>query len=172
MSDGGLENISLPSLPPCRNIVVKSRLSTYHFITEVVNITIHIASGLHVGKSVFRLCESSSWTCATRWAFIIFLLSLNFSIITHLIDMHFWPMSGIHSNTQWISIFSISLFFASITFFACYCSDVSKTTFSQSLTSSVSRDNSLHWSTWSQLVQTWFSFSTPGSQFSQWIYFH
>ena len=48
------------------------------------------------------------------------------NIITHLFDMHFWPMSGTHLYTPWISIFSISLFFVSITTFVCTCSDVSK----------------------------------------------
>ena len=139
MSDSGLRNISFSSLSFCRNAEMKSKLSTHLFIIKAVNITICIASLLHFEESIFRLCESSSKPCATRQAFIIFFLFLNFSIITHLADMHFWLMLVTHSYTPWISIFSISLLFASISSFNCSCSDMSKTTCS-SFTSSVTID--------------------------------
>ena len=134
----------------CRNTEMKSRISTGHFIKETVNITRHIAWLLHIGKSVFRLCKSSSWPHATRGAYIIFLLSLDVSIINHLDDIHVWSMSSTHLYTSWISIFSISLFFAS---------DMNETTYSWQLTLSVTWCSSLHWSTWSQLIQMWFLFS-------------
>ena len=80
-------------------------------------------------------------------------------------------MSGTHSYSSWSSIFSISLFFSSITFFACSCLDVSKTTCSWQLTPSVTWFSCLHWSTWYKLIQIGFSFSVSGFIFSQWQYF-
>ena len=56
-------------------------------------------------------------------------------------------------------------------FFSFFCLDVSKTTCSWSLTFSVIWGSSLYWSTWSQLIQSGFLFSTSGSVFSQWLYF-
>ena len=48
---------------------------------------------------------------------------------------------------------------------------MNKTTCSWSLIYSVTWSSSLHWSTWSQLIQTGFSFSISNSLFSQWLYF-
>ena len=102
-------------------------------------------------------------TSCNRRAFIIFLLSLNFSIIIHLVSIHFWSMSDTHSYTSWISIFSISLSFASITSFVCSCSDASKTACSRQLTPSVTWCSCLHWSKWFQLIQIEFSFTASVS---------
>ena len=71
-------------------------------------------------------------------------------------------MSGTHSYTSWISMFSISLFFVSITSLA--CSDVSKTICSWQLTLSVTWCSCLHWS----IRSLFFTFDFI---FSQWLYF-
>ena len=63
------------------------------------------------------------------------------------------------------------LFSASITSFACSYSDINKTTCSWQLTPSVISCSCFHWSTWSQLIQIGFLFSTPGFIFNRWVYF-
>ena len=79
-------------------------------------------------------------------------------------------MSVTYSYSPWISMFSISIFFTSIASLIC-SSDVSKTTCSWLFTFSVTYDSSPHWLTWSQLIQTGFSFSISGSIFNQRLYF-
>ena len=81
-------------------------------------------------------------------------------------------MSQTDSYTSWISMFSISLFFASITSFACSYSDMSKTTYSWQLALFVTQCSCLNWSTWSKLIWNGFSFSASGFIFCSGLFFY
>ena len=96
-----------------------------------------------------------------------FLLYLWISVITYLVDMHYVRHTFIHSMNFHIFYFS----FLCINHFFCLFLFRCEQNYMFLITSSVTWGSSLHWSTWSQLIQTGFSFSTSGSIFSQRLYF-
>ena len=151
-SSGGLRSTSLSSIPPSRNIEVKSRGSTYYFITETVNIT------------RFNSFPTACWRVCFQVMQILFITMCN------IISYCFWI--SLLSFMLYFMNFQIFyfLFFASIPSFSSSCSDMSKTTCSWQLTPSVTWCSWVHWPTWSQLIQTGFLFSASGFIFNQWLY--